>query len=145
MAILRYIPPKKTIVDRRTSEGGYYQAECDHCSSIYYPKRCTAKYCSRSCTVMAYRMAKSVKKAIKEAKKGTFTKIGDCYGYDEVIKLLASNGYSLHLRMGDTKHTIKLMDVGDRVYFDAIVIEKLSDRKYIGLLDEDIHELLTMK
>jgi hypothetical protein len=46
--------------------------------------------------------------------------------------------------MGDTKHTIKLMDVGDRVYFDAILIEKLSDRKYIGLLDEDIHELLTM-
>jgi hypothetical protein len=94
---------------------------------------------------MAYRMTKSVKKAIREAKKGKFTKIGDCYGYDEVLKLLSSNGYSLHLRMGDTKHTIKLMDVGDRVYFDAIVIEKLSDRKYIGLLDEDIHELLTMK
>lgn len=142
MPILRYIPLKKTIVDRRTSEGGYYQAECDHCSSIFYPKRSTAKFCSRSCTVMAYRMTKSAKKAIKEAKKGTFTKIGECYGCDEVLKLLNSNGYSLHLRMGDTKQTIKYMDIGDRVQFDAIVIEKISDRKYIGLLDEDIYEFL---
>lgn len=142
MPILRYIPPKKTIVDRRTSEGGYYQAECDHCGSIFYPKRCTAKFCSRSCTVMAYRLTKSAKKAIKEAKKGTFTKIGDCYGYDEVLKLLNSNGYSLHLKMTTTKETIKNMDIGDQVYFDAIIIEKVSDRKYIGLLDEDIYELL---
>jgi hypothetical protein len=145
MGVLRYIPRKKEIIDRRSSEGGYYESECDHCGSIYYPKRSSAKFCSRSCTVMAYRMTKNEKKAIRDAKKGTFTKIGDCYGYDEVLKLLSSNGYSLHLRMGDTKQTIKYMDIGDRVYFDAIVIEKLSDRKYIGLLDEDIHELLTMK
>ena len=84
----------------------------------------------------------AIKKAIKEAKKGTFTKIGDCYGYDEVLKLLNSNGYSLHLKMTTTKETIKNMDIGDQVYFDAIIIEKISDRKYIGSLDEDIYELL---
>ena len=50
MAILNYIPKKKEVIDRRTDNGGYYEAVCDECGNVYYPKRSNAKYCSRSCT-----------------------------------------------------------------------------------------------
>jgi hypothetical protein len=55
MAILRYIPIKKQVIDKRTEEGGFYEAECDECHNPFYPKRSNARYCSRSCLVMSYR------------------------------------------------------------------------------------------
>lgn len=59
MGILKYIPKKKEIIDNRSSEGGFYEAECDECKNTFYPKRSNAKYCSRSCLVMAYRKKKT--------------------------------------------------------------------------------------
>jgi hypothetical protein len=55
MGILKYIPKKKNIIDRRSDDGGYYEAECDVCGTIYYPKRSNGKYCSHSCSIRAYR------------------------------------------------------------------------------------------
>jgi hypothetical protein len=39
------------IKDYRDKEGVYYEAKCDHCGRIYYPKRSTSKYCSKTCTI----------------------------------------------------------------------------------------------
>jgi hypothetical protein len=55
MAIKKYVPPKRTIVDRRSDDGGYYEAECDNCGSSFYPKRSNAKYCCNACSVAAHR------------------------------------------------------------------------------------------
>jgi len=55
MAIKRFVPKKVEIIDRRTSEGGYYVAECEVCSREYYPKRSNSKYCSHTCLIRAYR------------------------------------------------------------------------------------------
>lgn len=55
MAILNYIPKKKAKIDHRSEEGGYYEARCSECSETYYPKRKTAKYCSKTCQMQAWR------------------------------------------------------------------------------------------
>lgn len=55
MGIQKYIPKKKNIIDRRTPDGGYYEAVCDDCGTVFYPKRSNARYCSHSCTVAAMR------------------------------------------------------------------------------------------
>lgn len=51
MAILKKYVPEPLIKDYRDKEGVYYEAKCDHCGRIYYPKRSTSKYCSKTCTI----------------------------------------------------------------------------------------------
>lgn len=51
MAILKKFVPEPKIKDYRYSEGVYYEAKCDQCGRIYYPKRSTSKFCSKICTV----------------------------------------------------------------------------------------------
>ena len=62
MAIKEYIPKKESIIDRRSINGGYYIAECDVCGREFYPKKSNAKYCSRSCAMIAYRLRKDITK-----------------------------------------------------------------------------------
>jgi hypothetical protein len=67
MAILRYIPIKKQVIDKRSEEGGFYEAECDECHNPFYPKRSNARYCSRSCLVMSYRKKNVGKVFLKQS------------------------------------------------------------------------------
>ena len=60
MSILRYIPKQSAINDRRTPEGGFYEATC-RCGNKFYPKRSDALYCSNRCAVQANREAKKEK------------------------------------------------------------------------------------
>jgi hypothetical protein len=52
MAIITKIVPEPIIKDYRNDGGSYYEAKCDQCGRIYYPKRSTSKYCSKSCNNM---------------------------------------------------------------------------------------------
>jgi endogenous inhibitor of DNA gyrase (YacG/DUF329 family) len=52
MAILKKIVPQPIIKDYRDQDGSYYEAKCDQCGRIYYPKRSTSKYCSKLCNTM---------------------------------------------------------------------------------------------
>jgi hypothetical protein len=54
MAVISFIPKKKTIKDNRNPDGGYYIAKCELCGTEFYPKRSSAKYCSQSCRSKAY-------------------------------------------------------------------------------------------
>lgn len=57
MAILKYIPPTKKIIDNRSPEGGYYVAKCEICDTEFYPERSNAKYCTPNCGLIAHRIA----------------------------------------------------------------------------------------
>lgn len=61
----RILAEKESIKDYRNTKGVHYEAKCDFCGSIFYPKRSTAKYCSKICGREAVRIAKSDKKSIK--------------------------------------------------------------------------------
>lgn len=59
MPILSYVPEKKTILDHRKPDGGYYTAKCDVCGTDFYPLRSSAKYCSPKCAVSNHRSEKA--------------------------------------------------------------------------------------
>jgi hypothetical protein len=73
MAILRYVPPTKKIIDNRKPEGGYYEAECEVCGTKFYPERSNAKYCTSNCGLIAHRTAVAngtvTKKVVSKPKK----------------------------------------------------------------------------
>jgi len=59
MAILRYVPPKRKIIDHSNENGGYYEAICEACNTTFYPKRVNAKYCCSSCRLDSHRKSKA--------------------------------------------------------------------------------------
>jgi len=75
MPILKYVPPKKEIIDHRTPEGGYYVAKCEVCETEFYPARSNAKYCCYNCGLIAHRTAVANGTAVKR-KPGTLKKGG---------------------------------------------------------------------
>jgi len=69
MAILKYIPPIKDIIDNRNDKGDYYEALCDVCGKKFYPKRASAKYCNSNCKQIQHRIDLAAGKITKEIKK----------------------------------------------------------------------------
>ena len=69
MGVLNYIPKKVKIIDRRSEQGGYYNAECDNCKTKFYPKRSNARFCCRTCAQRWY-VDNRLKKALKRHKEG---------------------------------------------------------------------------
>lgn len=63
MAIKKYTPPKRQIIDNRNPNGGFYEATCDSCGTIYYPKRITSRYCTPKCSLDHFRKSKAEKLA----------------------------------------------------------------------------------
>jgi uncharacterized Zn finger protein (UPF0148 family) len=52
MAVLkRHVPEPINIKDYREQGGVFYEAKCEQCGRIFYPKRGTAKYCSKQCGI----------------------------------------------------------------------------------------------
>lgn len=47
----RFVPEPKDIKDYRDTPGVHFEAKCDQCGRIFYPKRGTAKYCSKTCSI----------------------------------------------------------------------------------------------
>jgi len=59
MAIIRYEPPKRKIIDHRNDNGGYYVAICEACNTTFYPRRVNAKYCCSNCRLDSHRKSKA--------------------------------------------------------------------------------------
>lgn len=49
--LMRIVPEPQSIKDYRADGQVYYEAKCDQCGRIYYPKRPTARYCSKRCGI----------------------------------------------------------------------------------------------
>ena len=132
MAIVKYIPKKKEVIDRRNPDGGYYEAECEECGNIFYPKRSSAKYCSRSCTVMAYRRAIKSKLAEPRASKTSeMAKLDECNGAKNVSSVLKELNYNINGKMGLIKNAMTNLNVSEKLNFGDITVVKLSDRKFV--------------
>ena len=137
MPILKYIPKKKNVIDRRSNEGGFYEAECDECGGKFYPKRNNAKYCSQSCQQMAWRRIikdKKVKpKAVKESKpivepKPTnikrFTTQNDVVLFFKQLKLIGRGDIE------EFRFNLKFMEVGETAPIGKYILSKTSPRIY---------------
>jgi hypothetical protein len=68
--------------DYRNTKGVHFEAKCDYCGEIFYPKRSTAKYCSKTCGREAVRIANQDKKSIK----GTRQEISEAIKALEILK-----------------------------------------------------------
>jgi len=137
MAILKYFPKKYSIIDRRNSEGGYYEAECEECGTIFYPKKSNAKYCGHGCMVMAYRKRKenttSTKKVVKTPKVATkkgITKVCDVIGAKSVPDVLYQNGANISGKMGIIRDKCKELEQDNSFEYDKFQIIRVSACKY---------------
>jgi len=135
MAILRYVPKKKEIIDKRSESGGYYEAECDECGTIYYPTRANAKYCSRSCQVMAYRSGKTKKDSPSTPFKTSTTEptgvIETFLGVNQLITYLQKYYYDdIVNKVGIYRANVKKLLV-DKNYLTIgdVKIIRISERK----------------
>jgi hypothetical protein len=66
----RVVPAPKDIKDYRDESGVYFEAKCDQCGRIFYPKRGTAKYCSKTCSI-EYRRGGILINPIEEKSKSS--------------------------------------------------------------------------
>jgi|TARA_B110000259_G_C13986565_1_gene390691 hypothetical protein len=140
MGVLKYIPKRKEILDRRSVDGGYYEAECDVCGTTFYPSRSNAKYCSRSCNLILWRQKKVLKESIESAvdeqraKKGA--KISsDTYeivqGMNNVINYLQDNfPADVYRKKGEMKWDMKCLTPSEGLDYGNFIITKISERKY---------------
>ena len=124
MGIISYIPKKKEIIDNRTSEGGYYHAICDECGNEFYPKRSNAKYCSRSCLVMAYRKNKTEVKPKKNQKSenvvlfdGSLTDLARILKQNYSIETNGAPAYIL-------KEELRPLKVSETKFYSNLIINK---------------------
>ena len=130
MGIISYIPKRKEIIDNRTSEGGYYHAMCDECGNEFYPKRSNAKYCSRSCLVMAYRKNKSEIKPKKD-KKTEKTVLFD--GSITNLSRMLKQNYSTETNGAPAyyiKEELKPLKVGETKAYGNLTVKRRSELKY---------------
>lgn len=134
MAITRYVPPIKKIVDRRKPEGGYYVATCEVCGTTYYPERSNSKYCTPKCGLISHRMAVANGTATKRAPKKEEKKVnvgGDTIrGAKNVYELLKSTFGTY----GDREYILSNLsdlDVYESFEYKSAFITKLSAQVYI--------------
>jgi len=121
MAILKYIPAKTKIIDKRNPDGGYYEATCEVCGTTFYPARASAKYCTSKCRLNHYRTLKVEQLAnggkietgiSREKAKKKFKK-----EYDSIINKV-QNGTSTNDDMirGKNLETLLKMPKSERVF-----------------------------
>lgn len=132
MSIKSYVPPKKNIIDHRTTEGGYYNAICDVCGTEFFPKRSNAKYCSSNCGIVAHRTAIAngdvVKKRLKtvpEDKNSSITARGSKAVYEQLSKI-----YDTSRQKGVITGMCKELQVGSYFDFKSIRIRRISSGLY---------------
>lgn len=65
MPILKRIVPEPIdIKDYRDDKGIHYEAKCDQCGRIYYPKRSTSKFCSKVCSTEKNKKVKIIENKV---------------------------------------------------------------------------------
>ena len=128
MSIKSYVPPKKNIIDHRTTEGGYYNAICDVCGTEFFPKRSNAKYCSSNCGIVAHRTAIANgdnKRKIKTSNKKTNTST-TIIGKGNVIQWFKDK----NLKTYGLQTFLQTQGVGLRNVWEGVSIDKISASKY---------------
>jgi hypothetical protein len=147
MGILKYIPKKREIIDNRSSEGGFYEAECDECKEPFYPKRSNAKYCSRSCLVMAYRKNKTsetpkkLKKIITPSKPSQIESKPTQIGLPKMVHETTGRNMASYLKnkyKSDTEgkpiyllnEELQRMSINSKIEYGTIYINRRSAYKF---------------
>lgn len=134
MGIIRYIPKKREVIDRRTENGGYYEAVCNECGNAFYPQRSSAKYCSRSCAVMAYRKnhaEKPVKRTVKVVKVAETPSKEVFSSREWAVKYLKDNyKHVMSGKVAEVREKLKNMDVNTVLDLDSVKVRRISTNKY---------------
>lgn len=135
MAILKYHPPVTEIRDNRTTGKGYYDAKCEVCGTLFYPKRSNAKYCTTKCALINHRIAiangTAAKRSPKQSKKPLSVK-------SPTTKVIgAINVYKYIKKQIDTRgdrdkivNTCKDLLPGETDFYKTFIIAKLSTNVY---------------
>lgn len=136
MAILKYVPPVKKIIDNRKPEGGYYEAECEICGTIFYPERSNAKYCTPNCGLIAHRKAKADilasggKIETKNKDKEIKTLINaEFRGAKQVYQYLKEN-FNTHGQRNDIMDMLKITEVGSSFEYENVIFRRISPGKW---------------
>lgn len=134
MGIIRYIPKKREVIDRRTENGGYYEAVCNECGNAFYPQRSSAKYCSRSCAVMAYRksiIAKPTKSIVKTPKVAEMVSKEVFSSREWAVKYLKDNyKHVMSGKVAEIRKKLKNMEVNTVLDLEAVKVRRISPNKY---------------
>lgn len=125
MAIIKLIPKVSKMTDYRSNDGGYYIANCEVCGTEYYPKRSTSKYCSNTCSVIAYRnRAKAVEpKKLSNNQNSNLVATGS--------KGSCADFFKQFRRKSDADYLMKNMKINSSVKLEEYTIKRLSERKYV--------------
>jgi len=146
MAIIKYIPKKVQIIDRRSEDGGYYVAECENesCGREFYPKRNNAKYCSYTCNQMVWRSRQGGKvkeeEKAEEPPKTIAKKIRQeegkiVYGSKNVMKWMGEHTNTWGQRR-DIKHVITHLEINEQWEYEELIIGRVSEMRYKVLVSK---------
>lgn len=150
MAIVKYVPRKRDIVDRRSEQGGYWEMTCESCGTTFYPTRQNAKFCCRACGLQnwrerkkerdkevkdklrqyleEYRERKNLEKAEKQPNREVIM------GSNNVINFLRSKkrfASAIKGQIGDIRYNLKEGNIGEIIDWEKFEIEKISDRRFV--------------
>lgn len=133
MAILKFVPSPKKIRDNRSNENGYYEATCNVCGTVFFPKRSNAKYCTSKCAQDNHRMelvsVKKTKKDIVIPEVKTAIPKGsevELTGKARVVFHLKKEGVKVHGLLTALKST----EVGQSTTWMGYKITRISSVKY---------------
>ena len=133
MAILKYVPPTKKIIDKRKPEGGYYVATCEICGTEFYPERSNAKYCTPNCGLIAHRTAitngTAEKRPVSKPKEAAKPPGEIVNGANNVYDLLKS----LYETRGDRQtilSALKNLPIGGKYSYEETAIERVSSMNF---------------
>mgnify|MGYP001614095094 FL=1 len=140
MPILKYVPPVMEITDNRSADGGYYEAICDICGTMFYPVRSNARYCCNRCINVDYRkrlVSGEVKKKGGAAVKKTAVpgkplkdRTGERFiGIKAVYRYLRKKT-DTHGHRVEILETLKNLKPDEPYIFKGIKIERKSSRVY---------------
>lgn len=136
MAILKYHPPLTEIRDNRTTGKGYYDAKCEVCGTLFYPKRSNAKYCTTKCALINHRISLANGTATK--KVAAVPKVPKT---KESVKLRGAKGAFEYIRKhndtsgkkGTILEALKSMPFRQTQLFGKTQIQRISSGVYVSV------------
>lgn len=129
MAIIKYVPKKTTVRDRRNDQGGYYEATCEECGSLFYPAK-MAKYCSQLCTQRAYNKRKRAGLVNTRQPKAV---LDEKVKYAKNVSTLLLNRYPdlSEEFLADIRTTIRYLPIDEHHRFNKNVTKHITEDVYI--------------
>jgi hypothetical protein len=130
MAIIKYNPPVLEIRDNRNKGKGYYDANCEVCGTLFYPKRSNAKYCTTKCALIHHRISVANGTATKrvESKPTVIVDVPGTIinGRDYVIGWFRKKGIKVY----GLETKLKALKIGLFLNYEKHTITRISSSKY---------------